>query len=334
MKTKLRTYGKKLMLSLASLLVALLVCEAALQLADYNYTPLKIEVRAGVNDWRVHHSFRDEHFTYDPQLLWRPRKSNYIFNSQGFRGKELAAEKKANEIRIFAVGDSNTLGWDDNPTDKINNAANWPEFLEECLASPGREVTVVNAGVYGYSSFQGVLRFKQTLPFKPDLVLISFGGNDPHRVSIPDAEFTAQVFHSPLFRTKTGQLVVATWNRLLVPREEVKEEDLVARVSVKQYRKNLAEIIRISKANNIQCVLLTRPFMGASESAVWWKNFAPPYVDATLEVGRECGVPVIDIHKIFKDREGLFADESHFTEAGHRFAAETICRRIRPLLLP
>ena len=42
---------------------------------------------------------------------------------------------------------------------------------------PGR-FRVANAGVYGYSSFQGLRRFHELLRYHPDVVTWSFGAND------------------------------------------------------------------------------------------------------------------------------------------------------------
>ncbi|MCX6355267.1 MAG: hypothetical protein NTZ78_10245 [Candidatus Aureabacteria bacterium] len=89
---------------------------------DYNYSPLHIQVLKK-NERRDYHSFNDDYFTYDPYLFWRPRSGFSIFNSQGFRGKELPTVK-GDEYRIFAFGDSNTLGW------RGKNGPNWPLYLE------------------------------------------------------------------------------------------------------------------------------------------------------------------------------------------------------------
>jgi hypothetical protein len=99
-----------------------------------------------------------------------------------------------------------------------------------------------------------------------------------------------------------------------------------------EYRQNLRRIIGLAKENEVRCVLLTRPLIRGSEGPLCWKRFAPDYVAATIEVGAECGVPVIDVSREFKGRDEYFADESHFTEEGHRRAAALICEAIEPLL--
>ena len=138
---------KSLGLVIASLACGVLVAELALSIVGYEYTPMAIEL-VSRSDARAYHMFEDSHFTYDPDLLWRPKSGFDTFNDQGFRGPTLESVKPADAYRIFAVGDSNTLGW------AGIDGANWPQFLADELEASGRQLTVVNAGVWGYSSFQ------------------------------------------------------------------------------------------------------------------------------------------------------------------------------------
>ncbi len=331
---RLRT---KLLLSFFSFCLAVLTCEAILRVIDYDYTPLRIDVVTEADYVRSYHAFKDEHFRHDPKLIWRPNEDYPAFNSQGFRGRELSEAKRAGEFRIFAIGDSNTLGWDEKDEAPDNRRFDWPAVLEECLTSVDREVVVVNAGVWGYSSFQGLERLKEILRYEPDMVLISFGGNDAHKVVISDAEFASAIPRSPIFKTKTGQLLLGGWEGLAARGRSRTDEHLVFRVSPEEYRDNLHEIIAISQRHGIQCVLLTRPFTGTSPDKSWWKNFAPGYVAATIEIGRDKrdkGVSVVDLYSEFKDRPECFLDEAHFTKQGHRVAARILCQQIRPLLPP
>ena len=99
---------------------------------------------------------------------------------------------------------------------------------------------------------------------------------------------------------------------------------MVFRVGPAKYAENLGKIVALARRRGARVVLLTRPYIGKSSNPTWWKNFAPRYVEVTLEVGRRLNVPVVDVHSHFSKRPGLFADESHFNAAGHRAAAELI----------
>jgi len=311
-------------LAFAATAASLLVLEAGLRLCGYEYTPLRIEVVKKWSEWRYYHAFEDKHFVYDPVLIWRPRKGGEFFNEQGYRGRVISPVKELETTRIFAIGDSNTLGWPGH------DAPNWPMYLEQILNSNGHPSVVVNAGVYGYTSFQGLRRFKEALAFHPDLVLISFGCNDAMRVTLSDADFASRRVRKKnwdqlLMSARVGQLLLAIADSL----PWGQKDHLLPRVSLDEYKANLEEIIRISRERGIRTVLLTRPFTGPSPTQWWWKNFAHEYNDATIATGAQAGVPVVDIYTYFKDCSDCFVDEAHFTEKALRQMATLIYEAIR-----
>ena len=127
----------------AASLAILAFAEAALRLADYNYSPVQIGNNVP-GDFREEHAFRDRHLTYDPDLIWRPKTGPFSpFNPQGFRGLPASLEKPPTGLRIIALGDSNTFGWD------VDEGANWPAQLQQLLAVSHAGAEVINAGVWG-----------------------------------------------------------------------------------------------------------------------------------------------------------------------------------------
>jgi len=91
---------------------------------------------------------------------------------------------------IVALGDSMT------ECKAIASARRWPALLQRRLnrAFPGRRFVVINAGVGGNTSREGLARLERdALAHRPDLTLVEFGGNDattdPAR-TVPFAEFT------------------------------------------------------------------------------------------------------------------------------------------------
>lgn len=65
----------------------------------------------------------------------------------------------------------------------------WPELLEDALnkALPGREISVINAGVSGQTTREGLARLERdVLRHQPGVVAISFGLNDLTRISEAD----------------------------------------------------------------------------------------------------------------------------------------------------
>lgn len=73
---------------------------------------------------------------------------------------------------IVAFGDSLTAGYG---TDSGNS---YPDFLEKDLNAKGFPYHVVNAGISGNTTKDGVDRLDDVLALKPALAIVAFGGND------------------------------------------------------------------------------------------------------------------------------------------------------------
>jgi lysophospholipase L1-like esterase len=300
----------------------------ALRVAGYQYSPVKIGANVK-DDWREAHAFQDRNLVYDPILIWRPQSGQFSpFNPQGFRGAPIDRAKPAGTFRVFALGDSNTFGWD------VDEGVNWPSQLHRLLSASRPGAEVVNAGVWGYTSFQGSRRFRELLDYQPDLVLVSFGANDAHQVRVPDVDYVRrhdriQSLGRATRRYRVAQLLVHGWDRLEGATSGA--GSLRPRVSVPEYSSYLREMIRTGRDRGVRVVLLTRPFVGSSSDAASWKTYAPEYNAALLRVAGEEHVPAIDVYTAFRDRPQLFDDESHFGVEGHRVAAELIYRELARL---
>ena len=319
----------RVIVAIVAVVIAIAATEGVLRAIGYHYSPVKIGTGVA-GDFREEHAFNDRHLVYDPDLIWRPLSGQFSpFNPQGFRGLPVQMPKPAGLTRIFALGDSNTFGWD------VDEGVNWPAQLHGLLGAGGKPVEVINAGVWGYTSYQGLARFKELLQFSPDIVLVSFGGNDAHQVRVTDADYVRG--HDRIDRMtrstrnlRVAQLAVAGWD--LVGVAAAQSKSLVARVSLDDYRANLKEMIALGKARGITVVLLTRPFIGESNDPASWKTYAPQYNAATIEIASEAHVPLIDVYAAFHTREKLFDDESHFGVEGHREGARMIADALVPVL--
>jgi acyl-CoA thioesterase I len=73
---------------------------------------------------------------------------------------------------IVAFGDSLTAGYG---TDAGNS---YPDFLEKDLNAKGFHYHVINAGVSGNTTKDGLDRLDDVLALKPVVVIVAFGGND------------------------------------------------------------------------------------------------------------------------------------------------------------
>ncbi len=302
--------------SVLLLVIIILLLEATLVMFSFEYIPMRIKL-LNKTDWRVDHAFQNNNFVYDSTLIWRPRPGQSVFNEQGMRGPLFSNEKQPGEFRILAIGDSNTLGWDGT------NGPNWPLYLGALLHEVNTNIVLVNAGVWGYSSFQGLQRFKQALIFQPDLVLWSFGANDAHLVGAPDRFFASAGVRQLridrfLMRRRTGQLALKIFDSLPALFKSATPSPRVPQDEFKAYMK---EVIHTCHDLGIGILLLTRPFVGRSPSETWWKARAPEYNQITREAALTEGAQLADVYAWFKDQREMFSDESHFTETGHRRAA-------------
>jgi acyl-CoA thioesterase-1 len=73
---------------------------------------------------------------------------------------------------IVAFGDSLSAGFGADP------GKSFPDFLQKDLSAAGLHWRVVNAGVSGNTTLDGVSRLSEVLGYKPRVTIVEFGGND------------------------------------------------------------------------------------------------------------------------------------------------------------
>jgi acyl-CoA thioesterase I len=73
---------------------------------------------------------------------------------------------------IVAFGDSLTAGYGAEP------GQSYPDFLQKLLDEQHYSFQVVNLGISGNTTKDGVDRVKDVLSLKPKIVIVEFGGND------------------------------------------------------------------------------------------------------------------------------------------------------------
>jgi lysophospholipase L1-like esterase len=118
----------------------------------------------------------------------------FRINGQGLRAdRDYPYAKPPGVFRIVSLGDSYTVGYE------VEHEETFAQVLERELAARGFAVEVLNAGVSGYSTAEQVLYLERELVrYEPDVVLVSFYGND-----LVDNSRTG------LFRLEDGVLVEA-----------------------------------------------------------------------------------------------------------------------------
>ena len=88
--------------------------------------------------------------------------------------REFLAEKPANGLRVFVVGESSAAGYPYPP------AYAFGAWLERRLQAdlPDLSVEVVNAAVAGYSSRRALVALREVAGYQPDVVIVYSGHNE------------------------------------------------------------------------------------------------------------------------------------------------------------
>jgi lysophospholipase L1-like esterase len=280
------------------------------------HKPMRTRLMYGIEDWREHAVTNDNLRIQDPVLLWRPNPGQPPYNAQGFKTDIIMeVPKPANVYRIMAYGDSNTDG---------SLTLDWSSALQELLSprnTPQRKYEVINAGVSGYSSYQGMQRFLQEVDkYEPDLVFVSFGWNDlAHALNMPDKHYqpksNAQV---SLLRTLIKYRSYQTIQHYVqAPMLEAQvKKDIQPRVSLEDYLQNMQTFAQTAQEKGIEVVFLSRPYKYATEEILkndGWRARVPSYNEALKQFSQERGSYFFDVQHHYEfNTEGLFSDESHF----------------------
>ncbi len=284
----------------------------------------------------------NETMLFDPVLFWKLRPGLDSFrvqgrmkdrrvdfevttNSLGLRSPEVRERKRG--FRVLAVGNSCTfgLGVDDSQT--------WPARLrEEMSRTLGDGVEVINAGVPGYSSYQG-LKYLEGAGFdlKPDLVIATFGFNDSDVWgSRTDAE-TGRLLRMGTVRSVLGK---SRFYRLLT--DLLRRSGAVAggktvegdrrgkepRVTPEEFEENLRAIHEVCAARGVPVIFLIWPYRNQVRKGDAQLIVYQPLI---ARVGSETGSPVISLIEPFIEAaEEPLLDHIHASPAGCAVVAKTI----------
>lgn len=217
----------------------------------------------------------------EPYLFWslRPNLDTTFqgvrlkTNSLGLRDKDMSPGRHERSFRIVCMGASPTFGWGVRYEDA------YPHLLEELISqgsAPDTRIEVINAGIIGYSSYQGLnLLRDKILDLSPDIITVSYLVNDVDKYRFYRSEpksdkelapksrflvsFENVIGRSGFFRLlKKGIFGIRKANAgLYADPSGVYPEK--TRVSPDDYRANLEAIIRIAEEKGIKSVLVKMP---------------------------------------------------------------------------
>jgi lysophospholipase L1-like esterase len=288
----------------------------------------------------------------DPILYFKPnpaqRPGGQPMNRADFRTHEFTP-KPPGIYRILSLGDSCTFGIVTTTVFEYIPEP-YPARLERMVAerAGAGKVEVLNAGVAGYTSFQGVMLLRTKLRgLHPGLITVRYGWNDHfmgamgpgHSFREPEGAF-ALAAQDLLLRTKLYPFVkrldleIQALHPPPKPSIESIPKEWKPTVPLEQYKHNLRRMVELGRSQGAAVWLLTSPHAFLIDSnrghydqfrktfngqsiLVW--NAIPTferlieihesYNAATREVGAELGVPVVDMDAIYRQH----ASEPLFT---------------------
>lgn len=210
----------------------------------------------------------------DPVLLWKTLPGShgqktsrfvptisYVHNQNGFRMRQDIQPKKSNTFRVLMLGDSNLWGFG------VEQAQTCASILQQLMdesnvtGETGKTVEIINMGVIGYSSYQGLKLFEQSMQMQPDLVILGYGYNDRRYTASnrqDNKTYFSQTYRSIQFHQFILELSslcnwIAEWNQ---SQTETSLHEAQPRVPIEQYKQNFLSMLDICVQNNLPAVVL------------------------------------------------------------------------------
>lgn len=300
-----------------------------------------IALEASLQVYVHYHPYR--RYIPDPVLHWKANPVNeekpHIFNKDiffDFEYNEKLTTKDEKTFRILCLGDSQTNGLPWAGTMDMT----YPMQLEKKLKEkfPGKKIEVINMGIAGYTSYQGIIYLRKVgLKYKPDMVILAFGNHDGNTATASDKEVSREdSWDSSLRRfLYQSQIYLLIRKKVLERRSEVRNPDgsmVFRRVSPEDYTQNLQEFIKMGTRNSFSVALLILPNLSDQMTA------HPQYTEITRKTAEKNGALLLDcvakMKKIpEKEREKYFQmDNCHFTVEGNGKISDFILEELEPVL--
>ena len=295
---------------------------------------------------------------YDSERFWKLRPGvqiddpentvwqGLVSNSLGYRSPEFDLQKPADTIRIVCFGDSSTFGIGARMEDS------WPALLEEYLNARGEQrFQVINAGVPGYTSHQGLHHLRQEVDrLQPDIVFASYANNDfwrwGDRTDQQHARrFAGSSLHSRLMQSRLLQVVdhfarpkaeptASEWAQSTTFNYVSPNDGWVPRVPLEHFEANIGEMCDVCESRRIPMTLVLWP--DQPQTAGQWSPRID-YQDSLKKIAAKRGIELADVVSIFqRNRESAVQsyvpnDIVHVDRTGNRLAAMAASKCVEAL---
>ncbi len=335
--TKTPSGKKSALINFAIIIICILFffisLEAVLQIYVY-YNPYQVFIPDPQAHWKINPAIQRKFAA--PAGDSTDTFSRDSARNDGLVDFEYSRFKEDGTYRILCYGDSQTMGapW----VGGMQNS--YPKMLQSKLrkAFPGKKIQVINMGVSGYSSYQGLLFFRNIgLLYNPDCVIIGLGFHDAGASYAPDKDITSD---KPWVKTMRGllyksQIYLMIRKKILERRahsEKNENRPIFNRVTKEDYRNNLRTFMDLGKENRINMIFLTVPQVGSEGT------MHSDYVEVMRKAAKDFNIPLIDAVEAMKkipqkDQADYFVeDEVHFNIKGNDFISDRIFEVIKPIL--
>ncbi|HIK93362.1 MAG TPA: hypothetical protein EYG03_15490 [Planctomycetes bacterium] len=259
-----------------------------------------------------------------------------VSNSLGFRCPEFTLKKRPGTLRVVCFGDSSTFGIGARMQDT------WPAQLQDMLAEDGnrgtpaspevsgaRRVEVINAGVPGYTSYQGLQHMRQKLDLlDPDIVMASYANNDFwHWDDQTDAQQAERLtknnnLRGMLMPSRFLQVIDAAFSQLqnhvttetaatASPNQHWAEaasfnyidpvEEWTRRVPLESFKDNVNQMADMCEQRRLPLILVKWPDQPQA-AGQWSPRIA--YQDVLEDIAAERTLQIADVVRLFQDNRG------------------------------
>src|SRR5437667_474956 len=226
---------------------------------------------------------------------------------------DVPASKPSSVLRIACIGDSWTFGMN------VDQERSYPDRLAAHLREslPTSQYEVLNFGVLGYSSFQGLQLLKtRALALHPDVVAIGFGMNDSGVSGYRDKDMVSAVPSAPPLAKRAAdaarELELYKLLHYIAQRMRFQPKSIGdylrheasqstepvdystmeewTRVSPVDYEANFREMSALARGQGARGVLADNELWGGS-----------PYRPLLERISADANVPLVDTYQILTD---------------------------------
>ncbi len=266
----------------------------------------------------------------------------FAVNNVGLRDDDVILPKPAGVFRVLCMGASTT---EEGPSNDLT----YPNILEYLANNRfgGQHVDVINAGISGMNSLKHKIKLADYLALQPDLIITYIAVNDICHDLFP---MWVNKDASPWQRrARESRFVNNHFNAWLLPGEARMAEDIRnAKMS------SIRFIIEQARAAGVETVLCTfaapapekldrtgRDYMDCYTQLEWGGRYVTfsSYLRVLAlfnrelaALGRETGVPVIDVAAELRGGTDVFGDICHMKNRGIETKARLVFDRLSPLL--